>query len=47
MPGVGAGSAGKHYFELWATPAASGGPHAGPIEATTTKSLGESNGPQA
>jgi hypothetical protein len=38
VPGVGAGSAGKHYFELWATPAASGGPHAGPIEATTTKS---------
>ena len=38
VPGVGAGSAGKHYFELWATPAASGGPHAGPIEASTTKS---------
>jgi hypothetical protein len=38
VPGVGAGSAGKHYFELWATPAAPGGPHAGPIEATTTKS---------
>ena len=38
VAGVGAGSAGKHYFELWATPAASGGPHAGPIEATTTKS---------
>lgn len=37
VPGVGAGSAGKHYFELWALPAASGGPHAGPIEATTTK----------
>jgi hypothetical protein len=36
VPGVGAGSAGKHYFELWATPAATGGPHAGPIEATTT-----------
>jgi hypothetical protein len=38
VPGVGAGSAGKHYFELWAVPAATGGPHAGPIEATTTKS---------
>ena len=38
VPGVGAGSAGKHYFELWALPAQSGGPHAGPIEATTTKS---------
>jgi Fibronectin type III domain len=38
VPGVGAGSAGKHYFELWALPAKSGGPHAGPIEATTTKS---------
>jgi hypothetical protein len=39
VPGVGAGAAGKHYFELWALPAATGGPHAGPIEATTTKSL--------
>ena len=38
VPGVGAGTAGKHYFELWATPAKTGGPHAGPIEATTTKS---------
>jgi hypothetical protein len=38
VAGVGAGSAGKHYFELWATPAATGGPHAGPVEATTTKS---------
>lgn len=38
VPGVGAGSAGKHYFELWAVPAATGGPHAGPIEATTTAS---------
>jgi hypothetical protein len=38
VPGVGAGSAGKHYFELWALPARTGGPHAGPIEATTTKS---------
>jgi Fibronectin type III domain len=38
VPGVGAGSAGKHYFELWALPAKTGGPHAGPIEATTTKS---------
>jgi len=38
VPGVGAGSAGKHYFELWALPASPGGPHAGPIEATTTKS---------
>jgi hypothetical protein len=36
VAGVGAGSAGKHYFELWATPAKTGGPHAGPIEATTT-----------
>ena len=38
VAGVGAGSAGKHYFELWATPANTNGPHAGPIEATTTKS---------
>jgi hypothetical protein len=38
VAGVGAGTAGKHYFELWATPAPTGGPHAGPIEATTTKS---------
>jgi hypothetical protein len=35
---VGGGTAGKHYFELWATPAPANGPHAGPIEATTTKS---------
>jgi hypothetical protein len=34
---AGAGSAGlTHYFELWATPASSGGPHAGPISAKTT-----------
>jgi hypothetical protein len=26
----------QHYFEVWANPAAPGGPHAGPIEATTT-----------
>jgi Fibronectin type III domain len=38
IAGVGGGAAGSHYFELWALPAASGGPHAGPIEATTTKS---------
>lgn len=38
VAGVGGGSAGKHYFELWATPANTGGPHAGPVEATTTKS---------
>jgi hypothetical protein len=38
VPGVGAGAAGSHYFELWALPAEAGGPHAGPIEATTTKS---------
>lgn len=38
VPGVGAGAAGKHYFEIWALPANPGGPHAGPIEATTTKS---------
>jgi hypothetical protein len=38
VAGVGAGSAGKHYFELWADPANTNGPHAGPIEATTTKS---------
>ncbi len=37
VPGVGAGSAGRHWFELWATPAAPGGPHAGPVEATTVK----------
>jgi len=37
VPGVGGGSAGSHYFELWALPAQSGGPHAGPVEATTTK----------
>lgn len=37
VAGVGAGSAGKHYFELWADPAPTGGPHAGPVEATTTK----------
>jgi len=36
---VGGGAPGKHYFELWADPAPAGGPHAGPIEATTTKSL--------
>jgi len=34
--GVGGGTAGKHYFELWANPAPAGGPHAGPIEATTS-----------
>lgn len=33
---VGGGAVGKHYFELWATPAPAGGPHAGPVEATTT-----------
>ena len=38
VAGVGGGTAGKHYFELWATPAPANGPHAGPIEATTTKS---------
>ena len=38
VAGVGGGSAGKHYFELWATPAPANGPHAGPIEATTIKS---------
>jgi hypothetical protein len=38
VPGVGAGTAGSHYFELWALPAQAGGPHAGPIEASTTKS---------
>jgi hypothetical protein len=38
VAGVGGGTAGKHYFELWATPAPPNGPHAGPIEATTTKS---------
>lgn len=38
VAGVGGGTAGKHYFELWATPAPVNGPHAGPIEATTTKS---------
>ena len=38
VPGVGGGSAGSHYFELWALPAQSGGPHAGPVEASTTKS---------
>jgi len=38
ISGVGAGAAGKHYFELWADPAAKGGPHAGPVEATTKKS---------
>jgi hypothetical protein len=36
--GVGGGTAGKHYFELWAVPARTGGPHAGPVQATTTKS---------
>jgi hypothetical protein len=35
---VGGGAPGKHYFELWADPAPAAGPHAGPIEATTTKS---------
>ena len=38
VAGVGGGAAGKHYFEIWATPASTGGPHAGPVEATTTKS---------
>ena len=38
VPGVGAGAAGSHYFELWALPASPGGPHAGPVEATTSKS---------
>jgi hypothetical protein len=38
VAGVGGGTAGKHYFELWATPAPANGPHAGPIEASTTKS---------
>lgn len=28
VAGVGAGSGGTHYFELWATPAPTGGPHA-------------------
>jgi hypothetical protein len=36
--GVGGGAGGKHYFELWVDPAPTGGPHAGPIEVTTTKS---------
>ena len=33
---VGGGTARKHYFELWANPAPTGGPHAGPIEALTS-----------
>jgi len=37
VPGVGGGAAGSHFFELWALPAKTGGPHAGPIEAKTTK----------
>lgn len=37
IAGVGGGAAGKHYFELWADPAPTNGPHAGPIEVTVTK----------
>jgi hypothetical protein len=33
---VGGGAPGKHYFVLWADPAPSGGPHAGPIEVNTS-----------
>jgi hypothetical protein len=33
---VGGGAAGNHYFVLWADPAPAGGPHAGPIEVSTS-----------